>query len=47
MRGLVAYPLALFYAGFGIMGIFSSRSGAGGAVGTAAVAAAAGKGVKL
>lgn len=25
MRGLVAYPLALFYAGFGIMGIFSSR----------------------
>ncbi|KAG7007338.1 hypothetical protein G7Y79_00010g028390 [Physcia stellaris] len=28
MRGLVAYPLALFYAGFGIMGIFSSK-GAG------------------
>ncbi|KAL2417570.1 hypothetical protein ABEF95_012266 [Exophiala dermatitidis] len=25
MRGLVAYPLALFYLGFGIMGIFSSR----------------------
>lgn len=25
MRGLVAYPLALFYVGFGIMGIFSSR----------------------
>jgi hypothetical protein len=25
MRGLVAYPLALFYSGFGIMGIFSSR----------------------
>jgi hypothetical protein len=25
MRGLVAYPLALFYAGFGIMGVFSSR----------------------
>lgn len=25
MRGLVAYPLALFYCGFGIMGIFSSR----------------------
>lgn len=24
MRGLVAYPLALFYCGFGIMGIFSS-----------------------
>ena len=29
MRGLVAYPLALFYVGFGIMGIFSSR-GTGG-----------------
>ncbi|MCJ1277647.1 hypothetical protein MMC21_005461 [Puttea exsequens] len=25
MRGLVAYPLALFYCGFGIMGIFSSK----------------------
>lgn len=25
MRGLVAYPLALFYGIFGIMGIFSSR----------------------
>ncbi|RDA88180.1 hypothetical protein CP532_6828 [Ophiocordyceps camponoti-leonardi (nom. inval.)] len=25
MRGLVAYPLALFYVGFGIIGIFSSR----------------------
>ena len=25
MRGLVAYPLALFYVGFGIMGVFSSR----------------------
>ncbi|KAL6918327.1 hypothetical protein ACHAPO_009984 [Fusarium lateritium] len=25
MRVLVAYPLALFYVGFGIMGIFSSR----------------------
>ncbi|KAI9766455.1 MAG: hypothetical protein M1840_006562 [Geoglossum simile] len=25
MRGLVAYPLALFYAGFGLMSIFSSR----------------------
>ncbi|KAF3761705.1 Yip1-domain-containing protein [Cryphonectria parasitica EP155] len=25
MRGLVAYPLALFYVGFGIMTIFSSR----------------------
>lgn len=27
MRGLVAYPLGLFYVGFGIMGIFSSRGG--------------------
>lgn len=27
MRGLVAYPLGLFYVGFGIMGIFSSRTG--------------------
>lgn len=25
MRGLVAYPLALFYVGFGIMAIFSSK----------------------
>lgn len=25
MRGLVVYPLALFYVGFGIMSIFSSR----------------------
>ncbi|KXT02429.1 hypothetical protein AC578_7861 [Pseudocercospora eumusae] len=25
MRGLVAYPLALFYVGFGIMAVFSSR----------------------
>ncbi len=25
MRALVAYPLALFYVGFGIMSIFSSR----------------------
>lgn len=36
MRGLVAYPLALFYVVFGIMGIFSSRGGgalAGKAVG--------------
>jgi hypothetical protein len=30
MRGLVAYPLGLFYVGFGIMGIFSSRGGGGG-----------------
>ena len=29
MRGLVAYPLGLFYFGFGIMGIFSSK-GTGG-----------------
>jgi hypothetical protein len=35
MRGLVAYPLALFYIGFGIMGIFSSR-------GSGALAKAAG-----
>ena len=27
MRGLVAYPLGLFYVGFGIMGIFSSAGG--------------------
>lgn len=26
MRALVAYPLALFYVGFGLMGIFSSRA---------------------
>lgn len=25
MRGLVAYPLALFYVGFGLMSIFSSK----------------------
>ena len=25
MRALVAYPLALFYIGFGIMAVFSSR----------------------
>jgi len=30
MRGLVAYPLALFYVGFGIMGVFSSRGSGGG-----------------
>lgn len=35
MRGLVAYPLALFYVGFGIMGIFSSR-GSGGSLAKAA-----------
>ena len=29
MRGLVAYPLGLFYVGFGIMGIFSSSKGGG------------------
>ena len=37
MRGLVAYPLALFYLGFGIMSIFSSRG-----AGTLAAKAAAG-----
>ncbi|MCJ1466745.1 hypothetical protein MMC07_005365 [Pseudocyphellaria aurata] len=31
MRGLVAYPLGLFYVGFGIMAIFSSRRAEGGA----------------
>ena len=30
MRPLVAYPLGLFYVGFGIMGIFSSAGGVGG-----------------
>ena len=25
MRGLVAYPMVLFYGSFGIMAIFSSR----------------------
>lgn len=29
MRGLVAYPLALFYVGFGIMAIFSSKGASG------------------
>lgn len=29
MRGLVAYPLGLFYVGFGIMGIFSSKGSVG------------------
>ncbi|KAI9754551.1 MAG: hypothetical protein M4579_004651 [Chaenotheca gracillima] len=38
MRGLVAYPLALFYVGFGIMGIFSSRG-----TGNLAAKAAGGK----
>jgi hypothetical protein len=33
MRGLVAYPLGLFYVGFGIMGIFSSRGNGNGGVG--------------
>lgn len=37
MRGLVVYPLALFYVGFGIMGIFSSKGS-----GTLAKAAASG-----
>lgn len=27
MRGLVAYPLALFYVGFGVMGVFSAGGG--------------------
>lgn len=36
MRVLVAYPLALFYVGFGIMGVFSSR-------GSGSLAAAAAK----
>ena len=35
MRGLVAYPLGLFYVGFGIMGIFSSK-GSGGSLQRAA-----------
>lgn len=29
MRALVAYPLALFYVGFGIMGVFSSNGSGG------------------
>ena len=37
MKGLVAYPLGLFYVGFGIMGIFSSRG-----TGTLAVVAKTG-----
>ncbi|KAL2022432.1 hypothetical protein VTK56DRAFT_5261 [Thermocarpiscus australiensis] len=41
MRGLVAYPLALFYVGFGIMGVFSSR-GSGAFAKVAAAAGAAG-----
>ena len=37
MRGLVAYPLGLFYVGFGIMSIFSSKgAGAGGGLGRVA-----------
>ena len=55
MRGLVAYPLALFYVGFGIMSIFSSRgtgalgkgvggAGVGNTMAGAAGAAGAGKG---
>lgn len=36
MRGLVAYPLALFYVVFGIMGIFSSRGSGSLAVTTGA-----------
>lgn len=41
MRGLVAYPVALFYVGFGIMGIFSSKGASGFAAVTAAAAKAA------
>jgi hypothetical protein len=37
MRGLVAYPLALFYVGFGIISVFSSRGTP--SLGTAAGAA--------
>lgn len=37
MRGLVAYPLGLFYVVFGIMGIFSSRGTGSLAVKTGAV----------
>lgn len=37
-RGLVAYPVALFYVGFGIMSIFSSRGS--GSLGKAAGLAA-------
>jgi len=37
MRGLVAYPLVLYYVGFGIMSIFSSRG-----TGTLAAKAAGG-----
>ncbi|KAK4230143.1 hypothetical protein QBC38DRAFT_496884 [Podospora fimiseda] len=33
MRGLVWYPLALFYVGFGIMGVFSSRGSGGASLG--------------
>lgn len=50
MRGLVAYPLALFYVGFGIMSIFSSRGRGGlervtlGGAGTGAGAGAGGVG---
>lgn len=46
MRGLVAYPLALFYVGFGIMALFSSRGAAAAAAAKAAgvVGAAAGAG---
>ncbi|KAL2259353.1 hypothetical protein VTK26DRAFT_6990 [Humicola hyalothermophila] len=43
MRGLVAYPLALFYVGFGIMGVFSSR-GSGSFAKVAAASAGAGAG---
>ncbi|KAH6617119.1 hypothetical protein F5144DRAFT_499022 [Chaetomium tenue] len=43
MRALVAYPLALFYVGFGIIAVFSSR-GSGSFVKVAAAAAGGGGG---
>jgi hypothetical protein len=39
MRALVAYPLALFYVGFGIIAVFSSR-GSGSFVKVAGVSGA-------
>lgn len=44
MRPLVAYPLMLFYVGFGIMGIFSSRGSGGAGAGTGAGAGGVGTG---
>ena len=45
MRGLVAYPLGLFYTGFGIMGIFSSKGAVGGVLSQQGVGSSAGKAV--